>query len=191
VWRDDNGRPGEQIYLSSKEYTPENTGQFTRFVLEKPVYVTKYYWIGWVQVTTGFLNVGYDLNYNDRGNLWYNDGSWKQDINYGCLMIRPVMGVKKDLLTSSDLPAAHTDNPMILYPNPASQHIRIRWETTENFVPSEYDVAIYDASGRLRKHVTYDENYMDVSSLEVGIYFMRVIHRKTRNTHTQKFMIHR
>ena len=54
VWRDDSGRPGEMIYLSSAEYRPEKTGQFTLFELEREVFVTRNYWIGWVQVTSGF-----------------------------------------------------------------------------------------------------------------------------------------
>ena len=191
VWHDDNGRPGEPVYLSSKEYTPETTGQFLRFDLEKPVYVTKYYWIGWVQVTTGFLNAGFDLNYNDRGNLWYNDGTWKQDINNGTLMIRPVMGKRKGLLTSSELPAMYQNNIFKVYPNPAVQQIRIKWETFETLVPTDYDVEIYDVTGRLRKRELFTDNYLDVSSLEVGIYFLRVIHRKSGNVETQKVMIYR
>ena len=191
VWRDNNGRPGELTYLSSTEYSPETTGQFTRYDLSEAVYITRYspYWIGWVQVTTGFLNVGFDRNYNDKGNLWYNTGTWQQDINDGALMIRPVMGKRKDFATSTELPATVTDSRMKLYPNPASQHVRIELETTEAFLPSDYHVEIYDVTGRLRYREPYTDGDMDVSRFEPGLYIVRVIHRKSGNVQTQKLVI--
>ena len=189
VWRDNNGRPGELAYLSSTEYSPETTGQFTQYNLRKAVYVTKYYWIGWVQVTTGFLNVGFDRNYNDKGNLWHNTGVWQQDINDGTLMIRPVMGKRIDFATSAELPVAVADTRMKLYPNPASQQVRIELETQENDIPSDYHVEMYDAAGRLRYREPYTGEYIDVNGFEQGWYIVRVIHRRSGNVQTQKLVI--
>ena len=208
VWRDNNGRPGEQTYLSSKEYSPKSFGQFTRFDLEKPVYVTKYYWIGWVQVTSGFLNIGFDRNYNDVGwvqdnsgswkqdinqrNLWYNTGGdWEQDINNGTLMIRPVMGKRKDLPTSAEQPATVADFRVKVYPNPASLYVRIELETLETLASLDYHIEIYDVTGRLRYHAAYTGEDIDVSGFEPGLYLVRLINRKLWQYDMEKLMINR
>ena len=192
VWRDDKGRPGEQIYLSSTEYSPKTTGQFTQYVLSKSVYVTKgYYWIGWVQVTSGFLNVGFDRNHNDKGNLWYNTGGWQQDINDGTLMIRPVVGKRKDFPTSTELPAAVANTYLQVNPNPASQYIRIALETSEPVISSDCDIELYSVTGQLRYRTPFTNDDINVSSFEQGLYIVRVIHRKSGNTQSQKLMIFR
>jgi len=193
VWRDDNGRPGEQVYLSSKEYSPVNFGLFTRFDLEKPVYVTKYYWIGWEQVTSGFLNVGFDLNYNDKGNLWYKTGqNWEQDIFDGTLMIRPVMGKRKDLPTYAEQPATIENIRLTLYPNPASQYVRIELETPVNTtspVFPDYIIEIYDVTGRLRFRAPFTDESINVSGFEPGLYLVRLMNKKLWLIHTDKLMI--
>jgi len=190
VWRDEKGRPGELIYLSTAEYSPKTTGKFTQYILGNEVYVTEYYWIGWVQVTTGFLNVGFDRNFNDKGNLWYNTGSiWQQDINDGVLMIRPVMGNRKDFPTSVEMPATIADNLMKVYPNPASQYIRIELETSKTIVYPDYDVELYGVTGQLLFRAPFTDNYIDVSGFESGLYFVRIIHRKSGIKQTQKVVI--
>jgi hypothetical protein len=193
VWRDDNGRPGEQAYLSTTEYSPEETGRFVRYILGKAVYVTKYYWIGWVQETSGFLNVGFDRNYNDKGNLWYNTGAWQQDTNDGTLMIRPVMGKKKDFPTSTGdpLPATVANTRLKIYPNPASHYLRIELETLETVISRDYSVEIYGATGRLRYRASYTGDDIDVSGFEPGLYVVRLIHRKSGTERVQKLLIDR
>ena len=188
VWRDDNGRPGEMIYLSSSEYRIETTGKFIRFDLEDPVYVTRYFWIGWIQVTSGFLNVGFDKNNNDRGNLWFNTGLWYEDANNGVLMVRPVVGQRQRLVTSAEEPAMPASAEMKIYPNPASQYVRIE---TETIISSDYHVEIYDVAGRLSHSAQYTDEYIDVSGLEPGLHIVRLINRKSGNVQTQKMMIYR
>ena len=189
VWRDDNGRPGERVYLSSTEYSPKTTGQFTQFYLEKSVYVTKYYWVGWVQVTAGFLNVGFDRNFNDKGNLWYNTGSWQRDINDGTLMIRPVMGKRKDFPTWTEMPENVTHTRLKVYPNPASQHIRIELETNNSITFSDYDAEIFGMNGQLRYRAPFTGGDIDVSGFETGSYFVRLTHRKSGEAQIQKLVI--
>ena len=191
VWRDNEGRPGEQVYISSTVYSPKITGQFVQYDLDHEVYVTKNkdYWIGWVQVTSGFLNVGFDRNYNDRGNLWYNNGSWRRDVNNGTLMIRPVMGKRKDFATSVEMPEMVMDVRMKLYPNPASQYVRIELESLEPAVFSDYMVEIYDVNGRLYHCAPYTGKDTDVSDYNAGLYFVRLIHRKSGHSQTQKLIV--
>ncbi len=193
VWRDNNGRPGDQAYLSSEEYSPKVMGKFTTYVLERPVYVTKNYWIGWQQVTSGYLNVGFDRNYNDKGNLWQNgSGTWQQDLNNGTLMIRPSFGKRKDFPTSvvdPEMPG-HND-PMKIYPNPASQYIRIEVETAPGTNSADYEVEILGQTGRLLYRTAYTSDMIDISRFTTGLYFVRLIHKKTGHTQVQKLLIYR
>jgi len=188
VWRDDNGRPGQLLYRSATEYSPKITGQFVQYNLDEDLYISKYYWIGWIQVTSGFLNVGFDRNYNDGGNLWYNNGSWRRDINNGTLMIRPVLG-KRMITTSVENPITVMDVPMKLYPNPASKYIRIELDSLEPALFSDYLVEIYDVNGRLLDRAPHTGNEKDVSGFETGLYFIRLVNRKSGNTQTQKLII--
>ncbi len=192
VWKDDNGRPGEQVYLSNEEYSIKEKGKYVTYVLEKPIYVTKYYWIGWQQVTSGFLNVGFDRSYNDQGNLCYNSsGVWQTDVNKGTLMIRPFLGKRSDFYTSVVDPETATATKMRVYPNPASQYIYIAFDTLTGINPADYDIEIYGQTGRLRYRRTYTDAYIDVSSLEQGLYIVRLVHKKTKQSLTQKILINR
>ena len=190
VWKDENGRPGEQVYLSNAEYSPKEKGRFTTYVLENPVFVNKNYWIGWQQVTLGFLNVGIDRNYNDSGNIWYNSwGTWQQANVNGTLMIRPYLGQRSDFFTSVVPPESIEKTNMKIYPNPASQYIYIdRDDATETHF-SEYDIEIYGADGRLRYRGVYAGGEMSVSFLEQGLYVVRLIHKRSKQTRMQKLLI--
>ena len=191
VWRDENGRPGERVYLSWNEYSPVATGKFIEYELFRPVAVPRNtnFWIGWVQVTSGYLNVGFDSNYNDKGNLWYNNGEWRQDINDGTLMIRPVMGKRKHFLTPSEQPVTIADSYLKVYPNPASQHIRIELETWDPIIASGYYVELYSVTGQLHYRAPYTKDEIDLSRFAPGIYILRLVHRKTGSVHTQKVAI--
>jgi hypothetical protein len=188
VWKDDNGRPGEQIYLSQEEYSPRETGQFTVYPLEGGVFISKNYWIGWQQITSGFLNVGFDLNANDRGNLWYNSsGTWLPDENHGTLMIRPYVGKPLNWATAAPTPAKKTSG-LKIYPNPASQYIRV--EITESEPPQGiYDLEIYGSAGQLRSRCSFTGDIIDISPLEQGLYIVCLVHRKTGQTWKQRLVV--
>ena len=133
------------------------------------------------------MNVGFDRNYNDKVNLWYNTGNWIEDTNDGTLMIRPVLG-PMNVISSNELPEMN-ENIMKLYPNPASQHVRIEIETSETVIHADYHVEIYDSAGRLHYSAPYTAEYIDVSAFEAGMYIVRLIDRKTGNVHVQKLIV--
>ncbi|MDR1864242.1 MAG: T9SS type A sorting domain-containing protein [Bacteroidales bacterium] len=188
VWSDDNGVPGEQVYLSQEEYSPKETGQFTVYRMERPVNITKYYWVGWQQVTSGFLNAGFDMNFNDKGNLWYNrSGKWEQDINDGTLMIRPFTGRKIDLPTASPDTERSVRAELQIYPNPATHYIYITFE--QKYPLQEYQLEIYGVAGQLHYRKALAETGVDVGFLEQGLYIVRLVHGKTGQTWRQRLVI--
>ena len=178
-----------------------------RFFLGNDVLVNRNFWIGWVQVTNGFLNVGFDRNYNDVGwvqesngswkqdlnqrNLWYriSGSDWAKDINEGTLMIRPVMGKRKELQTFVEQPETSMGFRMKIYPNPASQYVYIGLETLEPAVSQDYTIEIYDVTGRLHYHAPYTGNYIDVSGFDQGLYLVRLVNKKMWNTQTDRLLI--
>jgi len=79
-----------------------------------------------------------------------------------------------------------------LYPNPASQFVRIGLETGETGeagVFTNYDVEIYDITGRLRYRVPFTDEYIDLNKFETGMYLVRLMNRKLWQIQTEKLMI--
>ncbi|MDR0815747.1 MAG: T9SS type A sorting domain-containing protein [Bacteroidales bacterium] len=189
VWKDEDGRPGEQIYLSDEEYSPLTTGEYTIFPLSAPLYIAKNYWIGWTQVTSGFLNVGFDLSSNDHGNLMYNSaGSWLTDGNYGTLMIRPYAGKPLKLTTAAPVPTEKINAELTVYPNPATHYIYVELSQA---IDDGYELEIFGVTGQLYYKKPLTDNYIELSSLKQGVYILRLSHRKTRQEWTQRVVIRR
>jgi hypothetical protein len=82
-----------------------------------------------------------------------------------------------------------TDSRLKLYPNPASQYMRIELETPEPVVVSDYLVEIYGITGQLHARVPYTGNDIDISGYAPGLYIVRLIHGKSGKSHTQKIII--
>jgi hypothetical protein len=189
VWKDENGHPGEQLYLSDEEYSPVVTGKYKIYPLTTPLYIGKNYWIGWTQVTSGFLNVGFDMSNNDRGNLMFNSaGSWLTDTNYGTLMIRPYAGKKLDLQTATPLPTEKIDAELKVYPNPATHYIYVEISQP---LETGYELEIFGITGQLYYKKPLTDNYIELSSLNQGVYILRLVHRKTRQEWKQRLVIRR
>ena len=104
-------------------------------------------------------------------------------------MIRPVFGKRKDFATSVENPATAMDVRMKLYPNPASQYVRIELETLEPAIFSDYLLEIYDTNGRLCHRAPYTNKEKDVSNFDAGLYLIRLVHRKSGYSQTQKLVI--
>lgn len=65
---------------------------------------------------------------------------------------------------------AYDANPLQIAPNPVKDFLKLK--TNENVVPKS--VSIIDSSGRMVYNQTIAEKIMDVSSLQKGIYFVKI-----------------
>ncbi|MFO7923581.1 MAG: T9SS type A sorting domain-containing protein [Bacteroidales bacterium] len=170
VWNDDNGKPGELLYSQEGERPvyKEGLNRFYTYHLDSAVYVSQVFYVGIIQTTTDFLNIGFDVNNNSRNRVYYNiHGEWKNSAFEGSLMIRPVLG--KPLLKSSGNEQVKRIS-LKTYPNPAVNIIYVEMEAEID--PGSVTFKLFNRSGQLVYQVSGHVQSIDLSTLPPGIYFL-------------------
>jgi hypothetical protein len=173
VWKDENGMPGELVYLSPEVYNPRLDSEmpgFERYAIDPDtnlVMTDTAIYVGWKQMTDIFINLGYDVNrdnvsrtFVNTSGEWYNPGN---SLIPGSLMIRPVFGSKAVLTGSTEIPEKPVD--LVLYPNPTSAKLFIK---TSGIIIKR--ISLYDLNGRLLLHQLDNLEQIDVSGLQPGLY---------------------
>jgi len=114
-------------------------------------WTTYYNSFGWEQ------NYIYDMAIDNQGNIWL----WTHG------------GVVKLSDVSTEITTIN-ENHLNLYPNPVQNILNI------NLSGKTGELQVFDISGKclLQEQITENENSVDVSCLENGIYFVRVMHDK-------------
>jgi len=174
VWDNDNGSPGNLIYLGENEMVQQGAGTngFHTYQLNDPVFIDNVFFVGWKQRSDKFLNAGVDLNtsHNNRQFYWIN-GNWYQSEINGTLMIRAVTGPKIVSTAISDItPFSST---IKIWPNPVRDILNI--SVDERF--TQYlSFRIIDITGRVIMD-SKDVSYIDVSHLSSGIYILLTLHQ--------------
>lgn len=187
VWNEVAGRPGVALYTGA---TPENPeygmvmhNQFIRYKLDAPLYLgSGSYYVGFTQNTNQFLNVGFDKNINSQSKLFYNiSGVWNTSPYVGSLMLHPVFGSAYEFSGIAD-DAAASKNEILVYPNPANDRLYFSAEIKN----SKMNFSIVDLLGKILIQNSIDLDYIDISTLENGVYFIQLNDGST--TSTAKFI---
>lgn len=185
IWEYNNGKPGDTIY-KSEAILPIYEDSFNKFhtynldSTKYPVIDGKFF-VGWEQIETEFLNIGFDMNNDASSKFLYNIfGTWQTFPTSGALMIRPIF---RNASVLSNVEEVVSENDINLFPNPTSNKINIR--SNENIKITE--IEIFDISGRKLKSSFETEN-IDVSDFSKGIYFVK-IHNSTNRTIVKKFVV--
>lgn len=173
VWDDNNGKPGSIIYTQEgvRPLFTDSLNRFTLFRLDEKIWLDAgTYYVGWIQITTDMLNIGFDRNRNNRTKHFYNiDGTWRNTQFEGSLMLRPVFGKLTEPPTS--IPQEVIEKLVKLYPNPASDILNI--ELPEGIFDAT--LSIFNITGQLVLNAKYDGSPVDISRLWCGTYFVRVV----------------
>jgi len=131
VWDDNNGEPGELLYedhgsaLRELKYG-DTINAFTIYLVQgEKVPVNGTFYIGFRQVDSENLGIGFDRNTDTHDKVFYNVGAgWEQSQFDGSVMMRPIFS--NTLMPDSLFPVAgialqDTEYPQIsIYPNPTS-----------------------------------------------------------------------
>ena len=166
------GSNGEKILYQEDFFYPGylNQNLYTyKFAQKVPVPKGKFY-IGTIQPAlagSDSLYIGLDVNRAGDNHLYYNLlAKWEKSNIQGALMIRPIVG---PIIPSSVTEIIRKDLECELFPNPASNSVRLRFEGDI----AEYHV--FDVHGRMvLQGAVVSEAGVDISSLNSGVYFMRV-----------------
>lgn len=173
VWTNDNNLPGEMIYQQEGGMPRfDGINEFQTIMLDTAQTVNGKYYIGWLQTTTDFLNVGFDRQNNHRTDILYNlSGTWKTTGFDGALMIRPVFSNKSTKSgMDQEVTVPRHAGRVSFYPNPAGDLLYFKFSEPRQDVR----VAILDSRGRLVLQKDLATDHLSTANLPDGLYFIRI-----------------
>ncbi len=177
VWDDNNGKPGNLIYSQEGE-RPVYEGSLNKFhtyYLDSPVHISQVFYVGIIQTTSNFLNIGFDINRNNRNRIFYNlHGEWQNSSIEGSLMIRPVVG---ELLYTSVSVEPANKMGLNVFPNPVSNILYV--DLGPEIEPEYVIYKLFNHLGQMVYQKSGNVTSIDISSLPPGIYFLRTECRST------------
>ncbi|MEQ8624853.1 MAG: T9SS type A sorting domain-containing protein [Vicingaceae bacterium] len=180
--------PPNVIFSAPFRYNPqftENNGYLT-YYFDSLVVVNQTFYVGLKAIGERSLNIGYDLNINNRDKIfWSFDGTnWNSPsagIRDGSLMMRPIfrrtgigVGLKDSPLLQSDV---------TVYPNPTRERINIFTQEEEKIK----EVILMDIRGKLIFRQAFKKTF-DIGQLSPGVYFLQLISQQDQQI-TKKIII--
>ena len=189
VWGDKNGMPGDTLYSQSGCYPRfDSLNSYVHYKLARPIVVGEgaLFYVGWVQQSTAFLNVGFDVNNRAVGKNYVslNGYTWEQSNidGQGAIMVRPSFAKQQfdvskqplDLPTSAVAGEANVCS-VAVYPNPVRDELR--FDLPDALRGKTLRVEIFDLSGnRIMLRETAADSSVSAAQLAMGSYFVRFSH---------------
>jgi hypothetical protein len=181
VWNDNGGTPGSLIYTGNSLFSPvyEKKGPnvFARYYLDSPRLLSAgTYYIGFTQPSDSVINIGLDLNNNSQSNTFLKYAGtivWQTSSIAGAIMMRPVFG--NNIINPNSINVYSDINTTIsVYPNPVNDKLYLQSQIFKN--PNKVSYQIMDIFGNTILEGNYSlSDYIDVSSLASGVYFIKAI----------------
>lgn len=185
VWEDDgSGQPGRLIHseAGARPVFKDSLNQFVPYRFAKPVHIPRStnFFVGWIQSSEEFLNIGFDRNRDQHAHAFYNIGAgWVQSMFEGSIMLRPIF-----CRNATDFPDDYEElgntttttaskDSYLAYPNPARGGVLYLDENDRTPLEASR-VELYRLNGGLAKVYTKVNSNIDVSTVEPGIYLLRV-----------------
>lgn len=156
------------------------------------------FYVGWQQVSVCNVNqciaIGMDRNNPNGiqnvffdgfgfGTEWKNVSETNPDI-MGSLMIRPIVG-EGEPQQSSKTEEITNNARLSIFPNPTNGLVNIE---IENGSYDDFSFTMFDAVGKMLNSQPLS-NQMDISDLQNGIYFLKIVNDKTREVFNQKIIL--
>ncbi len=186
VWSDNQGTPGDILYekTSQSPVFQDSLNCFTTYTFDSAVVIPEGdFYVGWIQNSDMFLNVGFDRNRNHRDkNQVYVSGQWFPSSIDGSIMIRPVTGLR--LL--ADIHSRRTIfKNWNIYPQPADDYL---------YIDSKHEIIrhpaylIYDLTGRMILRQEELTHAIPVSTLHNGLYLL-IISQDNKPVYRTRFVV--
>ncbi|MFY8021704.1 MAG: T9SS type A sorting domain-containing protein [Bacteroidia bacterium] len=167
-------------------YTNKING-FAAFKIEPPIAITDSFYIGWEQTQAFVLNIGIDKNFPlgiNRNMFFKQDGQWYPTELTGALMMRPIVGKWIDLPASIQENKNLNTEKFVVYPNPSNGKFHINSKQNE-----EFWVKLYDLSGRELTQSETQNQEVDLSGFNTGVYLLKIESKKNSHTSITKIII--
>ncbi|MCH8903744.1 MAG: T9SS type A sorting domain-containing protein [Bacteroidetes bacterium] len=192
IWdknKDDTSLVYEKVF--QKPNYIDSLNGFYHYKIDSLIIVSGKFYIGWIQTTLNTpMIVGFDVNDDASGKLWYNIGSsgWVKSSLTGAVMIRPVFA-KASSLISSNPPTITSNTRFNIYPNPARHVLNIE---VENLNRSTLEMEMVDMLGRQvysNKLNSAGTTRIDLKGFHSGIYLIRLYDNESGTIITKKFIL--
>lgn len=170
IFRQLSGNAFDVLYQGNIPIQRSTQNRFWRIPLPEPVGVNGTFYVGWKQQSAAIIAVGLDKNTNSGNRIYANiNAAWEQNTTLtGSLMIRPVFGPGKGVISSVESDPGHD-----IYPNPSQGEFYI----TGN--PSR--IELLDVTGKIiPTEVERETNQIRVAvpNAKPGMYILRTYQSK-------------
>ncbi len=170
-----------QMDFKRPTYIDSLNGFYT-YVLDTPQAISDEFYIGTMQTFADPLDIGLDRNTDSHQNMFYNVvGAWAASSINGSVMIRPVIGKQLPVLTG--VTPVSVNSEFLIYPNPAENILKVK---SENNISASYKISDY--TGRILLQSDELREYIDVSTLTNGLYFLQIKEKHSGRVSTHKFI---
>lgn len=170
----------EPIYIDS-------LNGFTTYELDSTLLINGTFYIGWVQASNFFMNIGFDRNSVHSNFMYYkvNALGWQQSSLAGTAMIRPVFA---DRLSTGIKNQRRYKQTFTIFPNPGNGYMNLNY--SENIKNEDIQfVKVYNMLGQ-EKYTSTEITSIDISSLPKGMYIVQIVDFNNRTIATQKYLKH-
>ncbi len=173
VWN--NLNQGSILYQQPELVRPmytENNG-FVPYFFDSSVVVNQVFYIGVKAIGQRSLNIGYDLNTNNRDKMaWsFNGNNWfppSSGILDGTLMIRPIFRKKRYGIGLNEAKLEEIPD-FYIFPNPARNRVTVQTSGGEKVET----IRLYNLSGQLIVQNS-QSNHLEFDHLLPGVYLLKV-----------------
>ncbi len=187
IWSCHHGKPGSLIYKETTRMTPEFDGmnRYHRYLLSSPQVISDSVFVGFEQLNTEFINLGFDRSNDAREYLYYRTGNeWQQSILSGAVMMRPVFR-NPDLVGIDDRPSLSANIDVDIFPNPTKGmlHLRCNGPQTEHLT-----ITLYDMHGKRMLQQDFTPS-LNVEALSAGVYLLQIEDKQTHQRSMHKIIV--
>jgi hypothetical protein len=185
VWKSIN--PEVILYqkTSQEPLYIDSLNGFTTYGLDSTLLVNGTFYVGWIQATNFFMNIGFDRNSIHSNFMYYkvNALGWQQSSLAGTAMIRPVFA---DNLLTGITKNKKTQNEFTVYPNPGNGAISIKFNSS---IPKEKvaTIKVFNVQGQV-VHTSSEIENINITLLPKGLYIVQVIGEYNEVLGTQKYL---
>jgi hypothetical protein len=188
-----------------RPYYPDNNYDtlqgFTTYGLFDPIEIDKpialeippgEFYVGWQQGSSAAnpIPVGFDKN-NENGtkDIFQNTGlKWESLSKFpfirGALMVRPIFGNTRPLPTRVvETPGSNSD--LNVFPNPTSGQINFELPYGKL---EDFEVSVFNSLGQMVMNQALNENGIQLSAQEEGMYILQINNTQTREVWTKKII---
>ncbi len=179
LWKDLQGATGTVLHQQSITITRSSQNRFTRIPLTNFIGVKGKFFIGWKQSSAAIIAVGLDKSSDSATKMFFNTNSaWEQNISvHGSLMLRPVFGKGKGVITSVEEAVS-----VLPYPNPSSGKFNLPQNAT--------NIAVFDLRGSemtIEVNQAPSSKLVDIQHPSRGMYLVKF--RLDQKLYSAKIMV--